>query len=1120
LSAQQAPSSVCTSPASYSFDQEVTWYFDLTGNDLVTAGDDLFFYSWEPNTPPNGAAPLTYENQMLWSLTFVPTDYYGVTLADLEAAGSSAFWGTLTNSNSVSVTGTIPYAIKEQLRLGTQCSCLGEPSPSDNTFLINFGSSPISNPDSNSNYWTNVEANNSTYSILDINGVSRYDISTSGNFTPNNNSGFTNPDPNILGDMAISEATQSYLFLSGTLTGTVTMSCLDPERLYTLSIFGSRNATSVRETNYTVTGATVSQGMLQTSGSGIATNPALNCNDDEFYVVDMYPNSEGSIEILTEINSGGYGYINMLKVEEIANPSVIAVTDLTINTSNLSTTGPSQLSIDYLPSNTTQTGVNWTVSDESVAIIDSSGNLMPIQEGTVTVTATSTFDANISDQISVTFSNLTAQLYMSGTGTESGSDLGSDGLPMRVVEGTGGSFTNKFELYTSLNDTGNIEFFTSQDGTGIQYGGDGSGNLINGAGNAISSPGGGWYYILVDLENMTYDITTIYGFNVISNMLPTGVGQETWWGGAENLSTYEGGSVWSGLLNFSESTAADNSPRFYIELAGTGRTIKQIEGTPNSLIFSDQSSGVSTTDIFSFNGEYTVTVDMYNFTYNISNVCNTIDDMKISVMGSSVAKGFGASISSTDNSQYMGYAHQYDLLLQDRAANGVGGNFSISNISIGGDTTVDLLNRFDYHLMTDCGKYVVYGLSLANEGIFSDAQGSFDQFSSNMQLLIQEAENNGKVPVVIGNYANGGYTSTHYEFIKDMNLLIHGWDVPSVNVMGTIDNGSGQWVTGYSSDGGHPNDAGYTEMMYSIVPSLFDALDSGKPQPELVSNTWIDLGSEVSTMLSITPEEEVHSFSVSVDLKTNGSGTILGLETVDQVGTISIDSNTGNIVFDSPNGGQVTGSTVVNDDAWHNITISHFYARGETILFVDGISQGNLSEQFLLERTTLNSNSSPTSVDYRDWMFYRSGLNEEEALSISNGNLLKSSLEIYAPLDGQGVTSNDVLINLAQSTNTVGSESTLGLGQIESMDYIFNVSPNPINNNSICNYSIKNSSFVSFKLFNILGKEIGSYETYHESPGLYQMEINKFFNPSKSSGVYFLQIKTSDYKDTVRLVNF
>jgi hypothetical protein len=368
LSAQQAPSSVCTSPASYSFDQEVTWYFDLTGNDLVTAGDDLFFYSWAPNTPPNGAAPLTYENQMLWSLTFVPTDYYGVTLADLEAAGDSAFWGTLTNSNGDDMIGTIPYAIKEQLRLGTQCSCLGEPSPSDNTFLINFGSSPISNPDSNSNYWTNVEANNSTYSILDINGVSRYDISTSGNFTTNNNSGFTNPDPNILGDMAISEATQSYLFLSGTLTGTVTMSCLDPERLYTLSIFGSRNATSVRETNYTVTGATVSQGMLQTSGSGIATNPALNCNDDEFYVVDMYPNSEGSIEILTEINSGGYGYINMLKVEEIANPG---------NTLSVPQ-NENSLVIDYFPNpikNNLQINVSNFINEPiTIELFDTIGN--------------------------------------------------------------------------------------------------------------------------------------------------------------------------------------------------------------------------------------------------------------------------------------------------------------------------------------------------------------------------------------------------------------------------------------------------------------------------------------------------------------------------------------------------------------------------------------------------------------------------------------------------------------------------------------------------------------------------------------------------------------------------
>lgn len=1126
LKAQTAPAEVCTSPASYAYDQEVTWYFDLTGNTLATPGQDLYFWSWEPQALPGGPALMTHENGMLWSLTFIPTDLYGVTVTDIETAGNSAFWCNIldgpVSGTATSVTGTIPYALKEQLRLGNECSatsCTGNPSPSDNTFLVNFGSAPITNPDTNSNYWMNVEAKSTNYTLIDKEGTGRYDITATGNFVPNNNSAFTTPDPNILGDMAISEATMSYLYLANGGTGTVTISCLNPNRLYTLSIFGSRNTTSTRETRYTVTGAGSTSGILQTSGTGIATDPTLNCNDDEFYVVDAFPSAEGTIEIFTEIYSGGFGYINMLKIEEVANPSVIEVTDITINTSSLSTSGPSQLTIDYLPVNTTQTGVNWSVDDENIAIIDSEGNLKPKQSGTVTVTATSSFNNSITDQVQVTFANLITEFYLTGLATEAASDLAADGMAMRQIMDAEGTITNQFEMYTSMGDTGSFTFFTTTDGSGTEYGGDGAGNLLQGTGNAITSPGGGWKYVFVDLNELTYSVTPMYGWNVISHMLPKAPGQEAWWGGAENLSTYQGNGIWSGTVNFSVPTTADDSPRFYIELAGTGRAVKQIDETQNSLVFVDQANGTPYTDIYLFNGEYSVTVDMNNYTYDISKTCSSIDDFKISVMGSSVAKGYGASIASDDNSQYMGYAHQYDLLLQDRATAGNGENWVFSNISIGGDKTTNLLDRFDYHLLTDCGKYVVYGLSLANEGLFSTGQVAFDQFAANMQILIQQAQNNGKIPVVIGNYANGNYNSTHYQFIKDMNLLIHGWDVPSINVMGAIDDGTGKWVSGHSTDPGHPNDLGYTEMMHSIVPSLFDALNASKPQPQLINNTWMSLGSQVGRKLVLTPEEQVHSFTVSVNFKTNGDGTLLELEDDTQSGNIIIDNSSGAVIYNSPESGQVTGSTMVNDGLWHTLTLTHFYARGETLVYVDGNEEGTLPEQFLLSKTSLNSNTAPASVDYSNWFFYRSGMNTDEIAAIESGDLLKSSLELYAPLDGQGLTGSSELVNLAQSTNTILEEEfTLGLKDVIKDIHDFKIIPNPANEKAAFYINMSQSVNIEISVYSLIGQKMGSYINTNQSIGDYQVKLSQVVSSQLSKGLYLCNFKTPIGEKTIKFI--
>jgi hypothetical protein len=82
----------------------------------------------------------------------------------------------------------------------------------------------------------------------------------------------------------------------------------------------------------------------------------------------MYPNSEGSIEILTEINSGGYGYINMLKVEEIANPG---------NTLSVPQ-NENSLVIDYFPNpikNNLQINVSNFINEPiTIELFDTIGN--------------------------------------------------------------------------------------------------------------------------------------------------------------------------------------------------------------------------------------------------------------------------------------------------------------------------------------------------------------------------------------------------------------------------------------------------------------------------------------------------------------------------------------------------------------------------------------------------------------------------------------------------------------------------------------------------------------------------------------------------------------------------
>lgn len=91
-----APAKVWTYPVVYALDQEVTWYFDMTGTGF-SEKQDLYLWAWSPSEPDAGNfdnssdfAKLEYVSGMLWKKTLTPTKYFNKTVADIEA--SSGFW--------------------------------------------------------------------------------------------------------------------------------------------------------------------------------------------------------------------------------------------------------------------------------------------------------------------------------------------------------------------------------------------------------------------------------------------------------------------------------------------------------------------------------------------------------------------------------------------------------------------------------------------------------------------------------------------------------------------------------------------------------------------------------------------------------------------------------------------------------------------------------------------------------------------------------------------------------------------------------------------------------------------------------------------------------------------
>ena len=362
---------------------------------------------------------------------------------------------------------------------------------------------------------------------------------------------------------------------------------------------------------------------------------------------------------------------------------------------------------------------------------------------------------------------------------------------------------------------------------------------------------------------------------------------------------------------------------------------------------------------------------------------------RIIFFGSSVCNGQGAEeVGSVKH----GYAWQYSQMLAARhAADSTAGEYAYRNTSVNGINTIRHSAMLESHLLTDSGAYAVIGLGLGNEGLHeaTNKQAVYDQWKTNMSATLLRTQQAGKTVVVTNNYPRGDYNATDYGYVKAMNLEMHEWAVPTVNLLGALDNceGNGQWAPGYQNgdDIYHPNTAGYTEMMHAFVPSLFDALQTHKPKPVRQTGDGITLAP--NQRIEFMPEDTVHAFALALRVK-NIRALYLAL------------TLTSGLALELPE--------MPADAHWHTLIISHYHAAGKTYVYLDGALQRVTSGKLLLNKVTLSG-----ACSISDLHFWRSGMNADEVAAWQAGKMLCSSLELYCPLN-HGHSDN-----LAQSTNNI-----------------------------------------------------------------------------------------------------
>lgn len=397
---------------------------------------------------------------------------------------------------------------------------------------------------------------------------------------------------------------------------------------------------------------------------------------------------------------------------------------------------------------------------------------------------------------------------------------------------------------------------------------------------------------------------------------------------------------------------------------------------------------------------------------------------QIVVLGSSVAAGTGASTQSD------AWAYKFADLMKNHAPIVPDSNviWQVNNASVGGDNTTRVLARYQADVVT---KYpgtniVIIALSLANEGLPGSAnpQAIFDSFKAGLTQIIANCRSNGYYPVISLVYPNGDYTLNEYSYVRKMNVLLNTWNIPSINFLGAIDDGTGRWPTGYIYDSYHPNSAGHAELYTAIVPSLYDAIVAGKTTSPQIQGTggYLRLQRDAAEPAPIryTPANLMHSFNMSFRVRSTDVGTVAAVGA--GAARSTIETRDDSLVYIGPTGVETSTPLDANNGRWYDIALSHRYATNQTLLYVDGVLKFTVSDSYLPDLFVLGGAAgasgralAPQQADYQDLCIYRAAWTQDEALAQDNGALQQASLEICAPLVDASPVLGGALENRAQS---------------------------------------------------------------------------------------------------------
>lgn len=175
------------------------------------------------------------------------------------------------------------------------------------------------------------------------------------------------------------------------------------------------------------------------------------------------------------------------------------------------------------------------------------------------------------------------------------------------------------------------------------------------------------------------------------------------------------------------------------------------------------------------------------------------------------------------------------------------------------------------------------------------------------------------------------------------------------------------------------------------------------------------------------------------------------------------------------------------------------YLDNEQYYIIGGIDENNvLSEVDIFDAGKLQINSGP-SLNY----------SRKELTAVKYQN----SIYVFGGIDNNNqpvkeIEKLDVVTVIDQRENSIIADYRL-----------YNNYPNPFNPSTIIKYSVPKESFVTIKIYNIIGEEIKTLVNENKAPGVYEIIFDSYKDGnSLPSGIYLYNLQVAGFSQTKKMM--